>query len=141
MNINKALKLKNKLTRELLEISQNIQKHNRSKTDKFAYDIKQLLDDYFKKQTEIINLKVAINNASVGAYKYIQTIAETKGNLTMLARINTEDGPDAYHDKISYTVALTHHDIDTLKKANQELLESNQEALEDYNFKTNIDWK
>ena len=93
ITLNKALKLKNKLSGEIRKIADRIRNNNSYKeTNKPSYESTKLLEEYDLKVVELINLKTAINKGNINIFNIITELGEVKSKITILTGMSTQTG-------------------------------------------------
>jgi hypothetical protein len=93
MNLAKALKQKNRIAGEVARLKQLLGAQNvRPSTQKFDYDNKQVLADLRARIDELVSVKAGIAVANATIYARIFRLAEVKGLIDALQRLDTRSG-------------------------------------------------
>ena len=93
MNVSQALKKKNKLAVELKKQYAIAQKFNSQEAgNPRRYSVQDALDKAAAITVELVDLKTRIHLANAPVYKQIFRMAELKGRVKELKKINTDEG-------------------------------------------------
>jgi hypothetical protein len=92
MNLAKALKEKKKITREIGNLKDLINRNNSYTEPNFPkFDVYKLEEDLISKTEELIDLKCKITKANIGINDKIYTMAELKGLVNFYKYLNTNE--------------------------------------------------
>lgn len=93
MTIAKALKLKNRLIKEITDLTNLATTHNSTEVDnEFRYNVRELLTKLESKMDELVELKTKIHTANLPVYDKIFRMAELKGRIASIRRMDTSEG-------------------------------------------------
>ena len=148
MILAKALKVRNKLVGEITTLKDRITRGNSTlEGNEFKTDNSSLYSEYEKKVVTLITLKAAIAKANVPINHLIFEMSEAKDRIEFLKRLDTESGKVAPDRFSSGTVILTkivqfsaNVVQEEMEKA-QGIIDNNQDALDAYNAKTEIEFE
>ena len=141
----KALKLKNRLTKKLIDVRAEIQNNNQIMVGNTRNgDVNQQMKLAEKVQDAIINLKTAINQANLPITPIILLNAELKGEITFLHGIPTQEGKymsGGYLESkaIEYESVINHQTVIDLVHNLEESIDKNQDTIDTHNHVTAID--
>lgn len=143
MKIAKALKEKNILVREILELTHRINKYNaiiKGNTRPYNMDVemKSLLD----KKEQLVRLKAAITKANQPIQDKIYRLSEYKDFLKMLKDLNTLEGKNVhdYREVISeYESQIKETDKNNVIALYQKKVDELQEELDNFNHSTELE--
>jgi hypothetical protein len=141
MNITKALKQKNKLVKEINELSQQIAQNNSYNIERVpihnSYNDLMLLESKINDLVELKRKIQVANNPIVGK---IYKIAELKGLVQRLKYINTKDGRFRVSENVYDEFQASINEVIKEKriKKYEEEIENLQEEIESFNAITNI---
>ena len=149
MNITlaKALTLKNRITKKINDIRNEIQTYNQITNpadNKRPIDINENMQKLAKLQEFLVSLKTAINQANAAIIPLIYLNAEMKGEINFLNGIPKREGKDS-HDgygggavTTEYHSVLTHNLLAGLVQNLEESIDKNQETIDTHNYTTKI---
>jgi hypothetical protein len=146
MKLSKALKEKKKLTGEIERLKDLIESKNSyvdgsNVPEKF--DVNELYSQLQSKIQELVNLKIAINEANREIQSSIYLLSEYKALINFFDMLNTTEGPK---EKYGTDGTIIYHvQIDELKKEElikmyQDKADRLQDQIDTYNFTTEIAW-
>ena len=142
MKLSKALKLKNKLVRQI-STKQNLLNRCNSviKNGKREYDPITLLSEIKSDTTRLINLKTEISKANQPITPKILEMGECKSTIKYLRSLNTRDGiiMDRYtvgENPMEFESKITAKDVDEGVLDYENRIESLQEEIDQHNYKT-----
>lgn len=144
IKISKAMKKLKKLKNEASKLGSKIQKYNRNRSDnEVEYSLADLMVERQKVVDEIVDLKVRIMKANIesGNYERILRIGESRGYKSLLESVDTSKGFDFDYgsdQKVEYVVQIGTKAMETLINEVESSIESDIEALDDFNAKTSI---
>jgi hypothetical protein len=144
MKLAKALKQKNVLVKEIVELQNKFKIYNSfiEGTD-IPYPSDKSLETLVAKQAELVDLKMKIFKANMPIQDKIFKIAECKTIITTLRSTSSKSGQwkngygsEATFDK--YVATLDLLTIDKLIKNNEDVIDALQEEIDAYNHNTEI---
>ena len=139
MNINKALKEKNKLVKSILERSKRITEENSVIVGAVRnYSPTVELDVMMEEINELVNLKASIHRANAEVYDKIFRLSELKNLAKTLRGVSTQEGNvnrGRYGDTtiMTYESEIKTSEKDSLIKNIETLIEELQEELDAHN--------
>lgn len=143
MNINKALKTKNLLVKEISKLAQKIQTYNSSTVGELnPYNTKNILTEYRAKTTELVALKTAINKANLPIQETIYQISELKSVVSQLRMVPTKAGKVVGRftgsEAIEYVAQISTLELEELLNNLEKEIEELQEKIDKFNYTTEI---
>lgn len=142
MNIKNALKQKNKLVQELNQLVQRMVINNTViEGNQRPYSSKETLGQVYKKIEEINVLKTQIHRANAPVYDKIFQMAEIKGIIKELKKMDVSEGKqtERYGSVVSVKeVEMNVIERDAIIKQYEEHVEKLQNELDIHNSNTNI---
>ena len=142
MNVKQALKAKNKLVAEIKECYKIIQSQNSiEEGNPRRYSIKEQLKKVAQLTDELVTLKAQLHRANAPVYEKIFQMAEIKGIIKELKKMNTDEGKqtERYGSVQSIKeVELNVVERDTIVKEYEAEVERLQNELDVHNSNTNI---
>ena len=142
MKIFQALKEKKKLGGEIVVLKQRIQNNNSYiKGNEQDYSVKSTMEELFKKEEELIQLKVKIQRANAPVNEKIFRLAELKGRAQYLKGISTNKGTVKQRfseDVLEYVVELSKVEIDKMVDQTTSDIYRLQDELDMFNHTTDI---
>jgi len=147
MNITlaKALKLKNRITKKLVDTRDEVTINNQITVgNKRNVDVNEKMVLLGKLQDALINLKTGVNEANKPITPIILLNAELKGEIVFLKSIPRQEGKHTSGGYISNTVTeyesvLTHNMTTGLVRNLEESIDKNQDVIDTHNHCTMID--
>lgn len=146
MKLSQALKTKKRLAAEIQHLKNRIQsKNSYIKESKVAekFNVEEMYSELQAKVQELVNLKIAINEANREIQSTIYLLGEYKSMIAFWNSVNTNEG---YQER-GYQDTLTEYacQIDEIKKiANVALYQQKADSLQDqidtYNYTTEVAW-
>lgn len=139
MNINKALKEKNKLVKSILERSKRITEENSVIVGAVRnYSPTVELDVMMEEINELVNLKASIHRANAEVYDKIFRLSELKNLAKTLRGVSTQEGNvnrGRYGDTtiMTYESEIKTSEKDSLIRNIETLIEELQEELDAHN--------
>lgn len=139
MNINKALKEKNKLVKSILERSKRITEENSVIVGAVRnYSPTVELDVMMEEISELVNLKASIHRANAEVYDKIFRLSELKNLAKTLRGVSTQEGNvnrGRYGDTtiMTYESEIKTSEKDSLIRNIETLIEELQEELDAHN--------
>jgi hypothetical protein len=142
MHLAKALKQKNRIAGDIARLKQVLATQNsRASTQKFDYDNKQVLAELRARIDELVSVKAGIATANVAIYGKIFRLAEVKGLIEALQRLDTRSGvfKEAAmfgHAPIEteFIVQISKTEADKLVTDLQSEAQQLQDELDEFNF-------
>ena len=144
MNINKALKEKNKLVKSILERSKRITEENSVIVGAVRnYSPKTELNVMMEEIDELVDLKASIHKANVEVYDKIFRLSELKNLVKTLRVVSTQEGNvnrGRYGDTtiMTYESEIKTSDKDLMIKNLEVQIETLQEELDAHNATKSI---
>lgn len=147
LSLAKALKLKNKLVKEVNSHLKIVQKYNSyESTKKPNFDAKAAYVDYTTSLDRLVALKSAIANANGPIYNKIYKMAELKGMIKNLQGVDTQEGKvdrtlgyGQPSKEVEIIALFSDKDIAEIIKNNEAMLEKLQDELDSFNHTTEIE--
>lgn len=139
MNINKALKEKNKLVKSILERSKRITEENSVIVGAVRnYSPTVELDVMMEEINELVNLKASIHRANAEVYDKIFRLSELKNLAKTLRGVSTQEGNvnrGRYGDTtiMTYESEIKTSEKDSLIRNIESIIEELQEELDAHN--------
>lgn len=148
MKLAKALRVKNKLVKEISELEGLISENNSYvDVNPPKWDVKKLMSELYDKKNKLIELKTKISTANVKIAKEIHQMEEIKGDITFLKGISTKDGKFpllSYSDTVlreeKYIATYDTLWIDKFVKEKQKQVDTIQDKLNEFNYSTEINF-
>lgn len=144
MNIKQALKRKTKLVKEINDAFGNVLAYNSvSEGTERPYSPRVSLELWKKLNDELIELKTSIHRANVPVYDKIFRLSELKNQIKLLKGLDCTAGipPRSRYDVTdgpARTTEITVVERDDLIKAYEKEIDTIQDFLDEWNFKTII---
>jgi hypothetical protein len=149
MNVNGALKKKNRLAKEITEKQQLLTTQNVYKAknaDKLQYNTKDILSDLYRVIDNLVETKSAIARANHEVYPKIFRMAELKGLVTILKMVPVKSGIETevfgYRgdaQEVDWKSTLEHKEIDDAVAKLEFEIQSLQDDLDKFNFTTDLE--
>lgn len=142
MKLFQALKEKKKIASEIAMLKHRVSENNSFvKGNEQDYSAKDTLELIFKKESELVNLKVKIQVANQPIMDKIFRLAELKGRAQFLKSVPTNKGvvKNRYSDEaVEYTVEVQKTELDELINQATAEIYAIQDELDIYNHTTDI---
>lgn len=142
MNVKQALKAKNKLVGEIKECYKIIQSQNSiEEGNPRRYGIKEQLKKVAQLTDELVQLKAQLHRANVSVYEKIFQMAEIKGIIKELKKMDVSEGKQdsRYGSVVSVKeVEVNVVERDTIVKEYEAEVEKLQNELDIHNSNTDI---
>ena len=145
MNIKQALKKKNQLVKEILDLHTRLATYNSIEVGNVRpYSAKECLEQINEKSNELVELKTKIHTANAPVYKFIFRLSELKSMITRIKNLDCNEGivQDYYsRNRETPTVKVTEISIverDEIVKHMENQIEEIQDILDNHNQITNI---
>jgi len=145
MTVKQALKLKNKLVKEITEELQKAQSYNSVEvTSTRPYSSTESLERASKLTNELIELKTKIHQANTSVYGKIFRLSELKSLVSKIKMLNCTEGTSTdYYSRRSENAPVMTSEIsiverDGMVKIMEDEIESIQEELDTHNALTEI---
>lgn len=142
MNVKQALKAKNKLVGEIKECYKIIQSQNSiEEGNPRRYDVKEQIAKVAQLTDELVQLKARLHRANSGVYEKIFQMAEIKGIIKELKKMDVSEGKQdsRYGSVVSVKeVEVNVVERDTIVKEYEAEVERIQNELDIHNSNTNI---
>lgn len=149
MRLQKALKLKKKITGEIAHLKTQIMSKNsypEGSKNAVRFNIENLYENLLGKINELVGLKFAINEANREIQSKIYLLAEYKGLIEFWRSVNVTEGEHAmsvrYGESVmrNHLVTFNEEERDKKIKDFEEKIDALQEEIDTYNFTTEIPW-
>ncbi len=148
MKLQRALKLRKKLTGEICDLKGQIQMKNsymEGSLDPQKFNVPKMYDDLLKKIDELVSLKFAINQANSEIQSLIYTLSEYKALISFWKSTPVEEGEQPYSRYGESGVRKYHAQIDEIERNKmietfQNRVDAIQEEIDTYNYTTEISW-
>lgn len=149
MNVNGALKKKNRLAKEITEkqhllTTQNVYKAKNA--DKLQYNTKDILNDLYRAIDNLVETKSAIARANHDVYPKIFRMAELKGLVAILKSIPVKVGMEVETfsfrgdpQEVEWKSTLEHKEVDDAVAKLEFEIQSLQDDLDKFNFTTDLE--
>lgn len=145
MTVKQALKLKNKLVKEITEELQKAQLYNSVEvTSPRPYSSSEALEKVSKLTNELVELKTKIHQANSPVYDKIFRLSELKSLVSKIKMLNCTEGTSTdYYSRRSenppvMTSEISIVDRDSMVKIMEDEIESIQDELDTHNALTQI---
>lgn len=145
MTVKQALKLKNKLVKEITEELQKAQLYNSVEvTSPRPYSSSEALEKVAKLTNELVELKTKIHQANSPVYDKIFRLSELKSLVSKIKMLNCTEGTSTdYYSRRSenppvMTSEISIVDRDSMVKIMEDEIESIQDELDTHNALTQI---
>lgn len=151
ISVARAMKEKNRIIRKIAELEVTFLGNvvDERNSDELV-DVSGNVDEWMNLKDKLVNLKVAIGkaNAESGALQCVYGMEEARGTLTRLDRIpfNTKsewsrNPVTGEMEEIKKVASLSKEKIEQSKKEVQKLIDDLQDALDEINAKTFIEFE
>ncbi len=138
MKLYKALKLKKSLVGEITKLKSKINSCNcYNIANSMKYDSRELYGLMMKKINNLLDLKLAINEANNSIQKDIYRLSELKSLINFLQALNVTEGESGscYGDKIViYKSTIDEKERDGMIDKLQEEIDMIQEKMDTFNY-------
>jgi len=151
ISVARAMKEKNRLIRRISELETTFRKNVVDEKEKAsAVNVSANVGEWMNLRDKLVNLKVEIGkaNAASGALQCIYGIEEARGTLVMLGRIPCDTESNWQRNPVSGEMeefkriaSLSEEKIEQSKKEVQKLIDDLQDALDETNAKTFIEFE
>lgn len=145
MTLKQALKLKNKLVKQINEEFEKINTYNSIDTENTRpYSIVECINNVGQITNELIDLKTKIHNANKPMHNKIFRLSELKSMVSKYKTVDCTEGvaTDPYSRRLEKTVVKTSElsilDREILVKKLEQEIEKLQDELDVHNSTTNI---
>ena len=145
MTVKQALKLKNKLVKEITEELQKAQSYNSVEVGSTRpYSSSEALERASKLTNELVELKTKIHQANSPVYNKIFRLSELKSLVSKIKMLNCTEGTSTdYYSRRSenppvMTSEISIVDRDSMVKIMEDEIESIQDELDTHNALTQI---
>lgn len=145
MTVKQALKLKNKLVKEITEELQKAQSYNSVEVgSKRPYSSSESLEKVSELTNQLVELKTKIHLANSPVYGKIFRMSELKSLVSKIKMLNCTEGSatDYYSRRVENPPIMTSEvsivERDTMVKIMEDEIESIQEELDTHNALTQI---
>ena len=141
----RALKIKNRLVREIKTLFEIVKEHNSYREDnKPNFDVQEAYTKYHQTLNKLVGVKHAIAKANGPIFGKIYTIAELKGHIQNLRGVNTKEGKETLSSygstprDINYIATFKDSDIQSKIKDAESQIEALQDEVDEFNASTKI---
>lgn len=151
MRLQKALKLKKKLTGDIAKLKVQIMQKNsymEGSLNAEKYNVPKLYEELLEKINQLVGLKFAINQANLEIQSKIYLLAEYKGLVEFWKSVNVTEGEHPVSGRFgdtsvfkNYVAQISEEDRDKFVKTYEEKIEAIQDEIDTYNFTTDIPWE
>ena len=145
MNIKKALKEKNRLVKEILDLHTRVATYNSVEVGNVRpYSAKESMELLNQKSNELVELKTNIHRANGPVYQYIFRLSELKSMIARIKNLDCNEGiVQDYYSRNRETPAVKETEIsiverDEMVKHMENQIEEIQDILDNHNQITNI---
>lgn len=145
MKLSQALKEKKRLAAEIAHLRNQIQSKNsymQGAKVKEKFPVPDMVEELNQKVQEMVNLKIAINEANKEIQASIYLLSEYKALMAFWSGLPVAEGPrENYNDNIiEYECQID--EIEKLKRVKeyQEKADRLQDEIDLYNFTTEVAW-
>jgi hypothetical protein len=145
MNIKKALKEKNRLVKEILDLHTRVATYNSVEVGNVRpYSAKESMELLNQKSNELVELKTKIHTANAPVYKYIFRLSELKSMIARIKNLDCNEGiVQDYYSRNRETPAVKETEISIVERDNmvkdmEAAIESIQDVLDNHNQITEI---
>jgi len=145
MNIKKALKEKNRLVKEILDLHTKVATYNSVEVGNVRpYSAKESMELLHQKSNELVELKTKIHTANAPVYKYIFRLSELKSTIARIKNLDCNEGiVQDYYSRNRETPAVKETEISIVERDNmvkdmETAIESIQDVLDNHNQITEI---
>lgn len=143
MTVKQALKVKNRLVKEINEKFEILKKYNSIDQDNTRrYSMINILSEIGSLTEELVVLKAKIHKANLPVYDKIFKLSELKSQITQIQNIPTEEGKtvQAYGSVLTYKNSeLSVIDVEIVVKRLQTEIDKLQDDLDIHNLTTEIE--
>ena len=143
MTVKQALKVKNRLVKEINEKFEILKKYNSIDQDNTRrYSMINILSEIGSLTEELVVLKAKIHKANLPVYDKIFKLSELKSHITLIQNIPTEEGKtvQSYGSVVTYKNSeLSVIDVETVVKRLQTEIDKLQDELDIHNLTTEIE--
>jgi len=145
MNIKQALKKKNQLVKEILDLHTRVATYNSVEVGNVRpYSAKESMEILNQKSNELVELKTDIHRANGPVYHHIFRLSELKSMITRIKNLDCNEGVvnDYYSSKRETPTVKTSEisivERDEMVKHMEGEIEVIQDILDNHNQNTNI---
>ena len=145
MTIKQALKKKNLLVKEILDLHTRMATYNSIEVGNVRpYSSKESIELLNQKSDELVELKTKIHTANASVYKYIFRLSELKSTIARIKNLDCNEGSvQDYYSRNRETPLVKESEIsiverDEMVKDMETAIESIQDVLDNHNQITNI---
>ena len=145
MNIKKALKEKNRLVKEILDLHTRVATYNSVEVGNVRpYSAKESMELLNQKSNELVELKTKIHTANGPIYKHIFRLSELKSTIARIKNLDCNEGiVQDYYSRNRETPAVKETEIsiverDEMVKHMEGQIEEIQDILDYHNQITEI---
>ena len=145
MTIKQALKKKNLLVKEILDLHTRVATYNSVEVGNVRpYSAKESMELLNQKSNELVELKTKIHTANAPIYKYIFRLSELKSTIERIKNLDCNEGiVQDYYSRNRETPAVKETEISIVERDNmvkdmETAIESIQDVLDNHNQITNI---
>ena len=145
MNIKKALKEKNRLVKEILDLHTKVATYNSVEVGNVRpYSAKESMELLNQKSNELVELKTNIHTANGPVYQHIFRLSELKSTIARIKNLDCNEGiVQDYYSRNRETPAVKMTEIsiverDEMVKHMENQIEEIQDILDNFNQITEI---
>lgn len=146
MKLSKALKEKKRLAAEIAHLKNQINSKNsylEGSNVREKFYVPDLFVTLKDKVQELVNLKIAINEANRDIQAMIYLLGEYKAMIGFLSILNVQEGvvPASYNKgESTYLVQIDELEKEKMLKEYQEKADALQDEIDTYNYTTEVMW-
>jgi hypothetical protein len=145
MTIKQALKKKNLLVKEILDLHTRVATYNSVEVGNVRpYSAKESMELLHQKSNELVELKTKIHTANAPVYKYIFRLSELKSMIARIKNLDCNEGiVQDYYSRNRETPTVKETEISIVERDNmikdmETAIESIQDVLDNHNQITEI---
>lgn len=139
----KALKLKNRQIKTVKGLQDQITKYNSVvKGSDNPFDVKAKFEEVKSASVKLAQIKAAIQQANAPIQERIYEMAELRGLLVFLQRLDTKSGKSIYGyqgEVVDFEAALTAADVERAAAQIEERLDQLQDEVDAFNVNTMVE--
>jgi hypothetical protein len=135
MNIKQALKKKNQLVKEILDLHHRVATYNSVEVGNVRpYSAKESMELLNQKSDELVELKTKIHTANAPIYKYIFRLSELKSTIARIKNLDCNEGVvNDYYSSKRETPTIKSSEISIVERDNMvKDMETDIESIQDF---------
>jgi len=137
-----AMKIKNRIVEVIGELQNKFHENSHLENTKAKFYAPDVLDDLFAAREHLVIVKMIIFRANFGIQESIFMLAEIKGTLNDLGRINTFEGPrhrSGIQEPDKYVADISQNKVETCQEESRKEINRLQDVLDEYNTVSLVD--